>query len=51
MKDISEAVYNMGDHEKTLELECDDISLKTKLILTRFGSTFEALRFIEKSFF
>ena len=41
----------MGDHEGTLQIEFDDISVKTKLILTRFGGTFGTLRFIEKSFF
>ena len=40
----------MGDHEKTLQIEFDDISMKTKLILTRFGSTFGTLRFDEKAF-
>ena len=29
----------------------DDVSLKTKLILTRSGSTFGTLRFVEKSVF
>ena len=33
-KDISEAVYTMGDHEGTLQTEYDDISMKTKLNLT-----------------
>ena len=49
-KDISEAVYTMGDHGGTLKIEYDDIKLKTKIILTRFGSTFGTLRFDEKSF-
>ena len=31
----------MGDHEGRLEIEYDDNSLKTKLILTRFGGTLE----------
>ena len=30
----------MGDHEGTLQIEYDDISMKTNLILTRFGGTF-----------
>ena len=51
MKDISEAVYTMGDHEGTLPIEYDDKTMKTKLILTRFGSTIGRLRFEEKSFF
>ena len=41
----------MGDHEKTLQIEYDDLNKKTKLILTRFGSTFGTLRFDEKSVF
>ena len=50
-KDILEAVYTMVDHEKTLQIEYDDITMKTKLILTRLGLTFGVLRFNEKSFF
>ena len=50
-KDISEAVYTMGDHESTLQIEYDDISLKTKLSLTRSRGTFGTLRFNDKSFF
>ena len=41
----------MGDHEGTLQIEYDDFSLKTKLLLTHFGSTFGTLRFDEKSLF
>ena len=51
IKDISEAVYTMGDHEGTLQIEYDGISMKTKLMLTRFGSTFGTSRFDEKFFF
>ena len=51
VKEISEFVYTMGDHEKTLQLENDEISVKTKLILTQFGGTFVTLRLDEKSFF
>ena len=51
IKDFSEAVYTMGDHEGTLKIEYDDTSMKTKLILTRFGGTFGTLRFDERSFF
>ena len=29
IKDISDAVYTMGDHEGTLKFEYDDISMKT----------------------
>ena len=50
IKDIAEAVYTMGDHEGTSKIDNDDITIKNKLILTRFGSTFGTLRFDEKSF-
>ena len=40
----------MGDHEKTLQIEYDGISMKTKLILKRFGGNFGTLSFYEKSF-
>ena len=36
----------MGDHEGTLQIEYD-FSMKIKLVLTRFGSTFGTLRFDE----
>ena len=51
MKKNSEADCTMGDHEGTLKTEYDDITLKTKLILKRFGGTFGTLRFNEKSLF
>ena len=51
IEDLQEAVYLPGDHEGTLQIEYDDLNEKTKLILTRFGSTFGTLRFDEKSFF
>ena len=51
IKEFSEAVYTMGDHEWTLQIEYDDTSTKTKLTSTRFGSTFGTLRFVEESFF
>ena len=47
---ISESVYTKSDHEGTLKIEVDDISMKTKLILTRFGSTFGTSRVDDKSF-
>ena len=50
-KDTSEAVYTIGDHEGTLQINYDDITMKTKLFVTRFGSTFGTLRFDKKSFF
>ena len=51
VEDFSEAVYTMVGHEGTLKLEYDDISMKTKFILKRFGGTFGTLRFDERSFF
>ena len=51
IKDFSEAVYTMGDHEGTLQIENDDFSMKPKTILTRFGGTFGVLRFDDKSVF
>ena len=41
----------MRDHEGTLQIEYYNISMKTKLKLTRFGGTFPTLRFDRKSFF
>ena len=40
----------MGDHDGTLQIEYDDINMKTKHIFTRFGGNFGTLRFDEKSF-
>ena len=40
IENISKAVYTMGDNERTLQIEYDDDTMKTKLILTRFGSAF-----------
>ena len=51
IKDIAKVVDTMGDYEGTLQIEYDDNTMKTKLILTRFGSTFGTLRFDERSFF
>ena len=51
LEDLQEAVYLLGDHEGTLQIEYDDLNKKTKLILTRFGSSFGTLRFDEKTFF
>ena len=31
IRDISEAVYTMGDHERTLKIEYDDITMKKNL--------------------
>ena len=38
IKDITEVFYTKGDHEGTLHTEYDDISKRTKLFSTRFGS-------------
>ena len=47
---FAEAVYAMGDHDVNLKFKYDDVTMNTKLILTRFGSTFGTLRFTERSF-
>ena len=47
----SNDVYRMGDHEGALQIDYDDISMKTKPVCSRFGGTFGSLRFDEKSFF
>ena len=41
----------MRDHEGNLQIEYDDIIMKTKITLTRFVGTFGMLRLDEKSFF
>ena len=51
MKDFSEVVYTNGDHENILQIQQDDISMKTKPVLSRFGGNFGTLRFHEKTFF
>ena len=39
----------MGDHEKTPQTKDDEFSMKTKLILTRFGTlTFDQKNFLIK---
>ena len=40
----------MGNHKRNPQIEYDDFSMKTKLILTRFGGTFGTLRFDENFF-
>ena len=50
-EDLQKAVYPLGDHEGTLQIEYDDSNKKVKLILTRFGDTFGTLRFDEKTSF
>ena len=39
----------MDDHEGTIQIEFDNISMKLNLILTRFGVTFGTLR-LDKPF-
>ena len=51
IEDLQKAVYLLGDQEGTLQIEYDDLNKKVKLILTRFGETFQTLRFDKKSFF
>ena len=51
IKVISEFVYTMGDHEETLRIYYDDITMKTRFILKQFGGNFKTLGFIENPFF
>ena len=51
IEDLKTAVYPLGDHEGTLQIEYDDLNKKFKLVLTRFGDVFGTLRFDKKSFF
>ena len=51
IEDLQKAVYPLGDHEGTLQIEYDDLNKKVKLILTRFGDTFGTLRFDKKALF
>ena len=50
IEDTSKAVYTMGDHERTLQIEYDDNSIKAKLKLTRFDGTLVTQKFDEKTF-
>ena len=50
IKDISETVHTMCEHDGALRIEYDDISIKTKFILTRFGGIFGTLCLDEKFF-
>ena len=45
IKDIPGVIYHLEDHEGTLQIEFDDVSMKEKLILTEFVSAFRVLRF------
>ena len=49
IKDISEVVYKLGYQEETLQIEYDNMSMKTNFF-NRFGLTFGTLRFDEKYF-
>ena len=51
IRDVSEAVYTVGDHEGTFKFEYDDISMETKPFWSHFGSTFGTSRFDDKIFF
>ena len=51
IQDISHAVQTFFGHEGRLQIECDDINMKTKINLTRAGESFMSLRFDKKSFF
>ena len=50
-KDTSEVVRTMGDHEGTLQIKNDDISMNKKPYKTLFDGTFGTLRSDEESFF
>ena len=50
-QDVAEAVYTMGDHKQTLQIQNDDFTMKSKLIIKRSGGTFGTFRFDEQSFF
>ena len=41
----------MGDHERTLQIEDDDIGMKTKSYVKHFVETIGTLSFIEKPYF
>ena len=51
IQELQEAVHLLGDHEGTLQIEYDDISMKTNFILKRLGGTSGNLSFQEKLFF
>ena len=51
IEDLKKAVYPLGDHEGTFQIEYDDLDEKVKLILIQFGGNFGTLRFDAKSFF
>ena len=51
IQDISHAVGTFSGHEGRLQIEYDNINMKTKINLTRAGESFMSLRFEKKSFF
>ena len=51
IEDVSEIVYKTANRPGNLQLEYDDINMKTELILNRFYKFFEILWFKEKHFF
>ena len=50
VKDKTNAVYTKDGHDRTIQIEYDDIRVERKLILILFGLTFGVLSFHEKSF-
>ena len=51
IEDFQEALYPIGNHEGTIQIEFVEINKKIKLILKHFGSTFGTLSFDENNFF
>ena len=50
IRETSEAVDTLGDHKRTQQIEYDDISMKTKFTLYRFGSTIGTLNVMTNHF-
>ena len=51
IEDLKKAVYPLGDHKGTLQIEYNDLNKKVRLILTRFGETFGTLNLTKNRFF
>ena len=55
IQDISDTIHTFSDHMETIQIEYDDISMKTKIILKYIGEpkmfVLGTLRFDERSFF
>ena len=55
MQDISDTINTLSGHMETIQIEYDDISMKTKIILKYIGGrkmfVLGTLRFDERSFF